>query len=75
MDTEHEKGQYTVGNDSPTHVHSDIKNIVQTKGNNIGEAADVYGDLATAEQFGYVERGYVSPLRARLVSFMSLVQS
>jgi amino acid transporter len=75
MDIEHEKGQSAVGNDSPTDAHGDMKNIVQTKGNNIGEAADVYGDLATAEQFGYVERGYVFSPRAWLVFPMPLVQS
>lgn len=62
METEHEKAQYTVGSDSP-HAdsgHGGMKDIVHSKGNATGEAADIYGDLATAEEFGYVERGYVS---------------
>jgi amino acid transporter len=56
--TEHEeKGQYTVGRDSPTD-HS-AKDIVESKGHAIGEAAGIYGDVQTAEEYGYVERGYV----------------
>ena len=31
--------------------------IVETKGMRIGEAADLYGDLDTAEEYGYVSRG------------------
>jgi hypothetical protein len=27
-----------------------------------GEAVDVYGDVATAEELGYVQRGYVNPV-------------
>lgn len=27
----------------------------------LGEAADVYGDYATAQEYGYVQRGYVNP--------------
>lgn len=38
------------------HGHG-VKDIVATKGAAVGEAADLYGDLATAEQYGYVERG------------------
>lgn len=66
METEHEKSQYTVGSESPNHASGDLKEIVHAKGNGIGEAADLYGDLATAEEFGYVERGYGPSLRARL---------
>ena len=71
MDTDHEKAQYTVGGDSPSHTSGDMKNIIHTKGNGIGEAADLYGDLATAEEFGYVERGYVSSPRARFACFIA----
>jgi amino acid transporter len=65
MDTDHEKAQYTSGSNSLNHTSGDMKDIVQTKGNGIGEAADIYGDLATAEEYGYVERGYVSSSKAR----------
>jgi hypothetical protein len=30
-------------------------------GRDVGEGADVYGNIATAEQFGYVHRGSVPP--------------
>lgn len=32
--------------------------INETKGMGIGEGADMYGDVATAEDYGYVTRGY-----------------
>lgn len=32
--------------------------INETKGREIGEGADMYGDVATAEDYGYVTRGY-----------------
>lgn len=35
--------------------------IIDDKGMKMGEAADVYGDIQTAEDFGYVSRGYVGP--------------
>jgi yeast amino acid transporter len=57
-EADREKGQYTVGTESPDHG---IKDVVTSRGNNIGEAADLYGDIQTAEQYGYVERGYLSP--------------
>lgn len=31
--------------------------VVEEKGTRIAEAADMYGDLETAEDFGYVSRG------------------
>lgn len=36
----------------------DAERIVQERGVAIGEAADMYGNLETAEDYGYVERGY-----------------
>jgi amino acid transporter len=39
---DYEKNQYAVG-ESTDHG---IKDIVQQKGNNIGEAADIYGDVS-----------------------------
>lgn len=58
---EEEKSQYVVGagSESPQYGDHSIKHVVQNKGAATGEAADLYGDLATAEQYGYVERGYV----------------
>ena len=40
----------------------DATRVVDEKGIRIGEAADLYGDLASAEEFGYVSRGYVQCL-------------
>lgn len=37
----------------------DAGRLVEEKGIRIGEAADLYGDLASAEEYGYVSRGYV----------------
>jgi amino acid transporter len=45
------------GSDSDHGHGHGVKDIVATKGAAVGEAADIYGDLATAEQYGYVERG------------------
>jgi hypothetical protein len=51
-----EKGQYAIeGAVTPPSDHG-VKNIVETKGAATGEAADIYGDIQTAEQYGYVER-------------------
>lgn len=33
------------------------KDMVARKGSMLGEGAVMYGDVATAEQYGYVERG------------------
>jgi amino acid transporter len=53
---DNEKGQYPIeGAVTPPSDHG-VKNIVETKGAAQGEAADIYGDVQTAEQFGYVER-------------------
>lgn len=61
-----EKNQYAIGADSPS--DHDVKDIVHEKGNGVGEAADIYGDLQTAEQYGYVERG----LKSRHIQFIAL---
>lgn len=61
-----EKTQYAIGSaDSPNHG---IKDIVHEKGNALGEAADLYGDVQTAEQYGYVQRG----LKSRHIQFIAL---
>jgi yeast amino acid transporter len=57
-----EKEQYLVdANGTDNYVdqrRGSAREIVETKGAAIGEAADIYGDVATAEQYGYVQRGY-----------------
>jgi amino acid transporter len=42
-------------NESPP--MGDPSRVVEEKGIRIGEAADMYGDLASAEEYGYVSRG------------------
>ncbi len=51
-----EKEQYAMG--AP--AYDDPSQIIEHKGMRMGEAADVYGDIQTAEDYGYVSRGYVS---------------
>jgi amino acid transporter len=56
-----EKANYELGSEAvPAYDHKDAAGIVASRGNNIGEAADIYGDVQTAEEYGYVSRGYVS---------------
>ena len=53
-------------NESP---HSDDPTrVVEEKRIRIGEAADMYGDLASAEEYGYVSRG----LKSRHIQFIAL---
>lgn len=49
------EGKYS--NESPP--YEDPSSVVERKGGRIGEAADMYGDVATAEDYGYVTRGCV----------------
>jgi len=64
-----EKSHYTVGADAPEYGDpAGVKDIVERKGHAVGEAADMYGDLATAEEYGYVERG----LKSRHIQFIAL---
>ncbi|KAL8828990.1 MAG: hypothetical protein Q9191_002270 [Dirinaria sp. TL-2023a] len=53
-------------NDSPP--LDDATRVVEEKGIRIGEAADLYGDLASAEEYGYVSRG----LKSRHIQFIAL---
>jgi amino acid transporter len=53
---DHEKNQYAIGADAAPPADHGIRNIVETKGGAVGEAADIYGDIQTAEHYGYVER-------------------
>lgn len=48
-----EKAQYSV--EAPP--YEDPAHIAQEKGVKAGEAADVFGDIQTAEEYGYVSRG------------------
>ncbi|KAI4285505.1 MAG: hypothetical protein L6R38_000602 [Xanthoria sp. 2 TBL-2021] len=58
-------------NDSPTYDDSERESssrIVEEKGIELGEAADMYGDLGSAEEYGYVTRG----LKSRHIQFIAL---
>jgi amino acid transporter len=59
MAAEYEKDNLEKAPESPRAAELGVKEIVERKGHATGEAADVYGDLQTAEEYGYVERGYV----------------
>jgi amino acid transporter len=61
-----EKGAYSVNAGmAPTYDGNDAAHIVRQKGGAMGEAADIYGDIQTAEEYGYVERG----LKSRHIQF------
>ncbi|KAF2126920.1 amino-acid permease inda1 [Dothidotthia symphoricarpi CBS 119687] len=63
---DYEKGQYPIeGSDTSGHG---AKNATGLQSHGHGEAADLYGDVATAEQYGYVERG----LKSRHIQFIAL---
>ncbi|ORY13157.1 amino acid permease/ SLC12A domain-containing protein [Clohesyomyces aquaticus] len=68
MSSDAENQQYSIGTESPNGEHNAMKDIVATKGGAVGEAADIYGDLQTAEEYGYVERG----LKSRHIQFIAL---
>ncbi|KAL8836348.1 MAG: hypothetical protein Q9170_002962 [Blastenia crenularia] len=53
-------------NESPP--FDDPSRIVEEKGIRLGEAADMYGDLGAAEEYGYVTRG----LKSRHIQFIAL---
>jgi amino acid transporter len=64
----YEKDQFAIqGDTTPPHDHG-IGNIVETKGAALGEAAGIYGDIETAERYGYVERN----LKSRHIQFIAL---
>ncbi|PSN66295.1 amino-acid permease inda1 [Corynespora cassiicola Philippines] len=65
---QNEKSQYAIGGGDSAPSDNGIKDIVNTRGGAVGEAADIYGDLQTAEEFGYVERG----LKSRHIQFIAL---
>ena len=46
--------------DDPSRMYGDPSRTTAEQGLQLDEAADMYGDLVTAEEHGYVNRGYVS---------------
>lgn len=65
---DYEKDQHTIGGSAESPTDHGIKDVIRQKGANIGEAADLYGDVQTAEQYGYIERG----LKSRHIQFIAL---
>ncbi|ETI19577.1 hypothetical protein G647_09411 [Cladophialophora carrionii CBS 160.54] len=59
------------GSESPEYAPvdlNDVNKIEARRGSKVNEAADVFGDIATAEQYGYVSRG----LKSRHIQFIAL---
>lgn len=64
----HEKNTFDgEGAATPPSDHG-VKNIMDQRGQEVGEAADLYGDVQTAEHYGYVKRG----LKSRHIQFIAL---
>ncbi|MCJ1401101.1 hypothetical protein MMC11_004313 [Xylographa trunciseda] len=63
-----EKGEYVTEKGMGAPAYDDPARIVEDKGVRMGEAADMYGDLDTAEEYGYVTRG----LKSRHIQFIAL---
>lgn len=61
-----EKAAYSAGVEAP--VYDDPARVVEDKGIRIGEAMDMFGDVETAEEYGYVTRG----LKSRHIQFIAL---
>ena len=62
------KGFSASGTEAPPYDHNGVERIVEDKGIRMGEAADMFGDLDTAEHYGYVTRG----LKSRHIQFIAL---
>lgn len=60
-----DKETYAV-NESPTsnghNTYVDPATGLESKSGRMNEAADIYGNIETAEEYGYVTRGYVRPI-------------
>ncbi|MCJ1432803.1 hypothetical protein MMC27_002160 [Xylographa pallens] len=63
-----EKAEYGSEKGMGAPAYDDPARIVEDKGVRMGEAADMYGDLDTAEEYGYVTRG----LKSRHIQFIAL---
>ncbi|KIX04017.1 uncharacterized protein Z518_07570 [Rhinocladiella mackenziei CBS 650.93] len=59
------------GSESPEKTpvdHRDVNKMEARRGSKVNEATDMYGDVATAEEYGYVSRG----LKSRHIQFIAL---
>ncbi|KAK8154538.1 AAT family amino acid transporter [Phyllosticta citrichinensis] len=64
----HFVGDGPIGSPAYDDHKKDVRDLVQSKGYHTGEAADLYGDVQTAEELGYVHRG----LKSRHIQFIAL---
>jgi hypothetical protein len=46
------------GSESPDYHVDETSKMAARRGSKANEATDMYGDAATAEEYGYVARGY-----------------
>lgn len=63
-----EKNNFRASGGEAPPYEAGVDRLVEDKGLRIGEAADMYGDLQTAEEYGYVSRG----LKSRHIQFIAL---
>ncbi|KIW26082.1 uncharacterized protein PV07_09210 [Cladophialophora immunda] len=59
------------GSESPENLpfdYTDANKVEARRGSKLNEATDVFGDIATAEEYGYVSRG----LKSRHIQFIAL---
>ena len=58
MENEYEKdGFKATGTEAPPYDHNGVDRAIDDKEMRMGEATDIFGDAATAEEYGYVTRG------------------
>jgi amino acid transporter len=62
-----EKADFTTEADAPPY-EGQTSPVADRKHSTIGEAADIYGDINAAEEYGYVQRG----LKSRHIQFIAL---
>lgn len=56
------------GSEVPPYKNDNIREVVENKELRITEAAGIYGDIGSAEEYGYVDRG----LKSRHIQFIAL---
>jgi hypothetical protein len=70
-----EKVGYSSSSGEAPPYDNNAERIIEDKGLRMGEAADVYGDVATAEEYGYVSRGYGASFISRIDRELTTVQA
>lgn len=59
-DPDYEVG-VAVSSDGKEYHIEEVNKAEARRGSKINEATDLYGDVQTAEEYGYVARGFVCP--------------